>query len=1044
MNDRLFANGRLWLLALCLLIPFRPAPLEAHSDSATHLLFPRIVSDGYEGTRIFIFNPSAATASVTLSYRDYDGLSPSGLLNPITLAVAPHQLLMKTAADLFGSDLVLDGSMEVSSAVPGLIVQCQVFSAESIFQDGMDSAEASLNLVFPIVPGTAEGIIEIDLFNPNARETAVELKLWSLDGKTLAVASVRVPGGGIYRNTAHNIFASGTAFGSASHITATAKPRNVLSVAQTVTGTSLLAGFTSSAGATGYVDVAAVNALAPSQASNSGVIPYFHTGGQYASTLALANLEAAAVNVTLTLINDSGSTLGTRTISLTAQGGVRAPLQSILSTLGSQEREGWILVQASGRVVGGIIYGLSDAASLAVVPLQQAPKAEFVFSQTSQGSGLATEMVLVNPTSASNTANIAVVGSDGSTLAASQVTIGPSKKMSLSMNQLFPELEEPWSGVLHVQSADGLFATATLWSDSGDMASNISPQEVFFVDNPLTSFAVTGRVTLNDQAAIGFKVALTGAATKYATVDEEGCYIFADVAAGDYSLAVVQNGFQFIPAQADFTLVNASKRVDFQGYTASDAILVRPDVLPVGSPDTTVAIYGKDFDATSQASVDSLHLATTYVNSTQLQAVLPAYLTATADRFQIVVVTNGSGSSPQTSQGYPFIVYQAKPVLTSLQTGGNIVEGNPAGNFILQGTGFLDGAKVNINGSTDGIQVTFVNDQQLVAYVPAVFFEQGGIYPVAVENPYPAGAISNVQLLTVYYPPPAAQSVVPGTCVAKLELDSSPLDIEVLGYGFRRGAVVLLEGEPLFTTYCETDAYCLDTRLYAKVPAAMLRQAGFAKIEVQNPDPSLAISEAVYLCINGLQPTITAVQPGSATMTSTPGEYEMPIIIDGTNFGSETYVIVGPAGSGPEPGDLSVELLSSTRLLVGVTMAYPESLGEWVVRVINPPPGGGYSDPVSFWITEAAFTTAPFLTSLNPASVAAGSRSFTLTVNGSNFMSGAVINFRTTPLSTTVISKNQVKATVPASLIRRAGKIPISVTNPDGGGTSSKLYLEVR
>ena len=65
-------------------------------------------------------------------------------------------------------------------------------------------------------------------------------------------------------------------------------------------------------------------------------------------------------------------------------------------------------------------------------------------------------------------------------------------------------------------------------------------------------------------------------------------------------------------------------------------------------------------------------------------------------------------------------------------------------------------------------------------------------------------------------------------------------------------------------------------------------------------------------------------------------------------------------------------------------------------------------------------------------------------MNGNNFKAGAVINFRTTPLVTTVISKNQVRAVVPATLIRVAGKIPISVTNPDTGGTSNKLFLDVK
>jgi hypothetical protein len=349
-----------------------------------------------------------------------------------------------------------------------------------------------------------------------------------------------------------------------------------------------------------------------------------------------------------------------------------------------------------------------------------------------------------------------------------------------------------------------------------------------------------------------------------------------------------------------------------------------------------------------------------------------------------------------------------------------------------------------VNGLSEGIQVTWVNEGQLVATLPASYLEQGGVFPLAVKNPYPANAVSDTLLLTVYYPPPAVDNVVPGSCAAKLELDASPLNIEVIGYGFRRGAVVLFDNKPLVTTYCETDAYCLDTHLYAQVPAALLRSAGFGKIEVRNPSPSLTLSEAMYLRIDGLRPSITAVQPGSASLTDVTAGFSMPVIVDGINFGAQTTVIIGQVGDDPEGADGKAQVLSSTSLLAAATMKYPDALGEWWIMACNPPPGGGCSERVSFYITEASFMSAPFLTSLSPGSVSPGSRSFTLTVNGSNFKSGAVVNFRSTPLMTTFVSKTQLRVTVPASLIRIAGKIPISVTNPDTSGTSNKLFLDVK
>jgi hypothetical protein len=347
---------------------------------------------------------------------------------------------------------------------------------------------------------------------------------------------------------------------------------------------------------------------------------------------------------------------------------------------------------------------------------------------------------------------------------------------------------------------------------------------------------------------------------------------------------------------------------------------------------------------------------------------------------------------------------------------------------------------------SDGIQATLIGESEIIAYLPASYFERGGIYPITVENPYPANVESNVQLLAVYYPPPAVDMVFPSSTPVKLELGASSLDILVLGYGFRRGAVVTFNNTPLITSYCETNPYCLSTRLYAKVPAELLQRAGFAQIEVLNPDPALPNTMSAHLRIDGLQPTITSVMPGSATLTDTPFGFNMPIVVNGTNFSPETWVRVYPMGSDPIPPftKARVEILSSSQLFITMVMSYPESLGDWIVEVANPAPGGGVSDPVNFTITEGSFAANPFLISLSPQTVGGGGPAFTLTVNGTNFRAGTVVYFNYTPLVTTVVSDRQVRAQVPASLIRTAGRVPISVINPDTGGSSNRLFLDIR
>ena len=1046
MNRRsLSVQSRCLALVLSLCLLCGSTALQAQTAAASQFIFPSFTSFAEESTGIAVFNPNRNAAQVLLTLRGADGSLVAAGNNPATVTVPARGQIAKTAGELFGS-VSLYASLEITSSSPGLLAYYQTFDSGMTYLDGSEAPLISGNLIFPVIPGPDEGISEIDFVNPNSRETSMELKLWNFEGRLLGTATIHVPGGGLYQNLTHQAFPAGTDFSGASHITAASKPRNVFSVAQTVAATSLFAGFSSAVSPEGDLDLAALNAVPLTNTSNSGVIPYFRSGGSYASTLSLANVEPAAATITVTAVANNGSTLGTRSISLNAQGGLRAPLQNIIPSLGASEKEGWLLIQASGRITGALIYGRSDEASLTAVPLQRTPKAEILFTHIVKGFGLHTDVSLVNPTPNTATAEVMVVAPNGTTIAGDHVTIGPSKRAFFTLGDLLPELEDQCGGVLYILTNEPLFATAAIWSDTGGIVSNFTPQTTSFLPAPLTSFAVSGRVYVNDAPAAGFPVVLSGPVGMLATSAEDGTYIFPDVPPGRYTMMVEQYGFQFVPAQAIFEITTTSLRQDFVGFTGSNTILVQPASAPVGSSDTTLIIYGKDFNLTSEAFAGTTRLRTTFVDPTHLQAVLPAYMMESPSSFEIVVVTNGSDPSGRVSQPLVFIAYQDRPVLTSIGTQGIVVEGTPGGIIKLEGSGFLKGAKVKVNGLSEGIQAILVSDTEILAYLPSTYFERGGIYPVTVENPVPANVESNIQLLAVYFTPPAVETVLPHSTPVRLEPGAGPLNIEVLGHGFRRGAVVLFNGEPLLTTYCESDAYCLTVRLYAKVPPEFLNIAGYAKIEVQNPAPSLANSQAAILRIDGLRPAITSVQAGSATLLDLPFKFSMPVIVNGTNFGPETVVRVHKAEDDPPDTFLSgqVEVLSSIQLVVSIQMEYPDSLGEWKVGVANPSPGGGISQDVSFFVTEGAFAANPFLISLTPQMVAAGGPSFTLTINGTNFKPGTVINFNYAPLVTTVISDRQVRAQVPASLIRSAGKIPIRVTNPDTGGTSNQLFLEIR
>lgn len=76
---------------------------------------------------------------------------------------------------------------------------------------------------------------------------------------------------------------------------------------------------------------------------------------------------------------------------------------------------------------------------------------------------------------------------------------------------------------------------------------------------------------------------------------------------------------------------------------------------------------------------------------------------------------------------------------------------------------------------------------------------------------------------------------------------------------------------------------------------------------------------------------------------------------------------------------------------------------------------------------------------LVPDAVAPGSSGFTLTLNGTGFVSGSTVYWNGSALPTTFVSASQLTATVSASEVATAGTASITVVSPAAGGGTSSL-----
>jgi len=80
---------------------------------------------------------------------------------------------------------------------------------------------------------------------------------------------------------------------------------------------------------------------------------------------------------------------------------------------------------------------------------------------------------------------------------------------------------------------------------------------------------------------------------------------------------------------------------------------------------------------------------------------------------------------------------------------------------------------------------------------------------------------------------------------------------------------------------------------------------------------------------------------------------------------------------------------------------------------------------------------------LSPTSVAPGHSAFTLTVRGSNFVSGAVIKANGIPLKTKFVNRRTLQAAISEKVVEKPGTASITVANP-GSIDSNVIYFTVR
>jgi hypothetical protein len=94
-----------------------------------------------------------------------------------------------------------------------------------------------------------------------------------------------------------------------------------------------------------------------------------------------------------------------------------------------------------------------------------------------------------------------------------------------------------------------------------------------------------------------------------------------------------------------------------------------------------------------------------------------------------------------------------------------------------------------------------------------------------------------------------------------------------------------------------------------------------------------------------------------------------------------------------------------------------------------------------YWLEVLSGTPAtPIITTLSPASIAAGSGATAITVTGSNFVSGSTARFNGANRTTTFVSSTQLQMALSAADLATAGSYPVTVVNPGNPPLTSNAF----
>ena len=258
------------------------------------------------------------------------------------------------------------------------------------------------------------------------------------------------------------------------------------------------------------------------------------------------------------------------------------------------------------------------------------------------------------------------------------------------------------------------------------------------------------------------------------------------------------------------------------------------------------------------------------------------------------------------------------------------------------------------------------------------------------------------------------------TSVAPLEIAQGAFTITLNGLHFAQGAVAYLGTTALTTTYVSS------TQLTA-TGTATSAQAGTQMVTVQNPAPGASTSAGVSIVVQG---NVVVMVAPATIMVRLGNQQVFTDMVTGALNLNVTWTVNGVAGGNSTTGTIS----ASGTYTAPLTLPTPNTVTVTATSVEDPTKSSSS--------TVTLENSIPVITSVTPTTLTANMAS-ELTINGTGFDPGSIVNLGTLSLGTTFIAPTQLIA-VGTPTLAQVGTVPVTVVNPDpGGSTSAPVNVQV-